>query len=101
MSDALSPEDVQTRLLDVSNWFADELSSQIARTVEFENFEQALSFVNQVGEIAEQENHHNWGLDMRSQAFQSRHTRAVPSGCIFTADVGHCSTGECQKCTGD
>ena len=42
-------------------------SEKIERTFSFSNFKKGLSFINQVGELAEEENHHptvllNWGL---------------------------------------
>jgi 4a-hydroxytetrahydrobiopterin dehydratase len=44
----------------------EEVSNQLVKTVTFPDFKSALAFVNQVGELAEQANHHpdielSWG----------------------------------------
>ncbi len=64
----LTPEE-QAPLFDQLNeeWGITEDGIWLEREYEFENFVQALSFVNKVGEVAESEQHHpdisfTWGL---------------------------------------
>jgi len=45
-------------LQEVSEWEIDEKSSSIKRMWKFKDFKEALMFVNEVGELAEKENHH-------------------------------------------
>lgn len=41
-----------------SGWESKSNPDRILRTIEFEDFKEALSFVNKVGEIAEDQGHH-------------------------------------------
>lgn len=41
-----------------SSWKTKQSPDRIVRTFEFENFNEALGFVNKVGEIAKKEGHH-------------------------------------------
>jgi 4a-hydroxytetrahydrobiopterin dehydratase len=60
----LSPEEITDRLQELTGWTAE--GDVIKRRYEFENFAQSLEFVNQVGAIAEEADHHpditfGWG----------------------------------------
>lgn len=55
---ALTPEQVQHYILETPQWFADETDSAIATTFEFNDFQDAILFVNKVAGIAEAEGHH-------------------------------------------
>ena len=56
--DLLTPEEVAHRLLDVSSWTVDAEALHIERTWQCNDFADALAFVNAIGKIAEEENHH-------------------------------------------
>ena len=53
----LTPEEIATYHPQVPEWKVVDNHS-IERDYKFKNFKEALAFVNQVGEIAEEENHH-------------------------------------------
>jgi 4a-hydroxytetrahydrobiopterin dehydratase len=55
MADLLSDEDIASRL-GGSEWTLD--GKEIVREREFDDFAAALAFVNRVGELAEEANHH-------------------------------------------
>ncbi|OGS50316.1 MAG: hypothetical protein A3K65_08035 [Euryarchaeota archaeon RBG_16_68_12] len=52
----LAEADIQARLAEVPRWTRD--GDAIARTWEFEGFPPALAFINRVGALAEEANHH-------------------------------------------
>jgi len=52
----LSPEEIAERLKDLPNWSAD--SDTIKCRFEFKNFAESLAFVNKVGAVAEELDHH-------------------------------------------
>jgi 4a-hydroxytetrahydrobiopterin dehydratase len=52
----LSPEVAQRRLAALPGWQIE--SGELVRTFQFKDFVAALAFVNRVGEIAEQAQHH-------------------------------------------
>ncbi len=56
MPAVLSPSDIQTRLADVPEWVLEGAS--IARTFTLGSFVEAVEFVNQITELAEDANHH-------------------------------------------
>jgi 4a-hydroxytetrahydrobiopterin dehydratase len=55
MADLLTDAEIESRL-DGSEWEREE--DEIVREWTFENFAEALAFVNRVGETAEEANHH-------------------------------------------
>jgi len=55
--DPLSPEQYEPYVEQVPGWQVEE-NKQITRNLQFENFAEAMSFVNKVGDIAEDEGHH-------------------------------------------
>ncbi len=60
----LSDEEIETSLLDLDEWEAE--NDNLKKHFEFENFADALVFVNKVGAIAEARDHHpdvlfGWG----------------------------------------
>ena len=62
----LSPEKVALKLGELKTWVLDEEKKVISKRFTFENFADALSFVNQAGEFAEELDHHpdiklGWG----------------------------------------
>ena len=64
----LSGEEIETLKPEVSEWqiIEEEGVKKLWRSFKLKNFEQALNFTNQVGEIAEAEDHHpliqtEWG----------------------------------------
>lgn len=65
-AEALNMTAAQKLLADMSGWKLSDDGKQISREWNFKNFIKALDFVNQVGVIAEAENHHpdialGWG----------------------------------------
>lgn len=56
-TEPLTKEEYKPYLEKVNEWKVKN-KKKITKDFEFENFEEALEFVNQVGEIAEEENHH-------------------------------------------
>lgn len=64
----VTEEEVKEYKSQVPNWEIETRNGikQLERTYDFDDFEQALEFTNQVGEIAEEQNHHpklvtEWG----------------------------------------
>ena len=62
----LSPEEIALKLSGINAWALDEEKNVISRRYMFENFADALAFVNLVGAIAEKMDHHpdiklGWG----------------------------------------
>lgn len=57
-SGALNALEIKSHLNKVDDWLLLESQKQIEKDFEFLNFEEALNFVNKVGEIAEDEGHH-------------------------------------------
>lgn len=60
----LSPAEIEEHLTSLNGWAVD--GNFIKKRYKFENFAESLAFVNQVGEIAEQADHHpditfGWG----------------------------------------
>ena len=62
MSDILGSAEIKHELKRVPEW--DHEKKQIERTFEFDDFAQAIDFVNAVAEIAEEEEHHP-DIDLR------------------------------------
>ncbi|MBB5352377.1 4a-hydroxytetrahydrobiopterin dehydratase [Haloferula luteola] len=56
MNDLLSPEELADALKHLPDW--EHEGKTLVRTVEFEDFNEAIDFVNDVAEIAEEEGHH-------------------------------------------
>ncbi len=62
----LSPEDVASKLSELNTWVLDEEKRVISKRYTFENFSEALEFVNKAGKIADEMDHHpdiklGWG----------------------------------------
>ena len=60
----LAPEEILANLSEMEDWHAE--NDILSRRFEFENFSDALEFVNKVGAIAERRDHHpditfGWG----------------------------------------
>ena len=62
MPELLAQSDVKQMMKRIPEWETDKKS--IERTLEFDDFTQAIDFVNAVAEIAEEEDHHP-DLDVR------------------------------------
>ena len=59
MSDLLTAADVEARLGQLPGWSSAEAGgAALTRTFKFDDFKAALSFVNRVGDVAEQLDHH-------------------------------------------
>ncbi|MEP6669740.1 MAG: 4a-hydroxytetrahydrobiopterin dehydratase [Chthoniobacter sp.] len=56
MADLLTAQDIKTWLKKLPNW--DLEKKHIERVFEFDDFSQAIEFVNGVAEIAEEDDHH-------------------------------------------
>lgn len=54
----LSKNDIEKNLLEVRSWSADSQVKEIFKEYTFKNFKEAISFVNTVAAIAEEEGHH-------------------------------------------
>lgn len=64
--DPLNADDAASLQNDVPEWEISEDVSRISRRFLFKNFAESLAFVNQVGELADAQNHHpdilmGWG----------------------------------------
>jgi 4a-hydroxytetrahydrobiopterin dehydratase len=57
ISSALTPEESQELMKEASNWLLVD-DKKIEKIFSFKDFNEALEFVNKVGEIAEEEKHH-------------------------------------------
>ncbi|MEP6900492.1 MAG: 4a-hydroxytetrahydrobiopterin dehydratase [Actinomycetota bacterium] len=60
----LSPDEILNNLVEMEDWSAE--NDILSRRFEFENFSEALEFINLVGAIAERRDHHpditfGWG----------------------------------------
>lgn len=67
-SEAMTDSDIGEMLHEIPDWKVTEMngSKRLQRTFLFDDFESALEFTNQVGELAEENNHHpailtEWG----------------------------------------
>ncbi|MGC9453468.1 MAG: 4a-hydroxytetrahydrobiopterin dehydratase [Phycisphaerae bacterium] len=58
-AEPLKGEDVRSRLAQLDGWEAVE-EHHLRKEFSFEDFASALSFVNRVGDLAEQQGHHPW-----------------------------------------
>jgi 4a-hydroxytetrahydrobiopterin dehydratase len=58
MSELLSAAEVAARLKRLPDWSSAETGAALTRTFKFDDFKAALSFVNRVGDEAEQLDHH-------------------------------------------
>lgn len=56
MSDLLEPDEIKSKLKKIPEWDLD--GKRLLRTLEFDGFEEAVDFVNEVAEIAERHGHH-------------------------------------------
>jgi len=56
MSDLLEPDEIKSKLKKIPEW--DLEGKRLLRTLEFDGFEEAVDFVNEVAEIAERYGHH-------------------------------------------
>ena len=64
-ADPLPPDQVATLITELDGWSAQD-SHHLSRTFAFPDFATALAFVNRIGAIAEEQNHHpdihlTWG----------------------------------------
>lgn len=78
MSDLLDADELNAALKKCPEWEYEKKSNAITRTVEFEEFSEAIDFVNDLAEIAEEAQHHPDIL--------IRHTRVTLK--LTTHDVG-------------
>ena len=58
MSTPISQEEAAKLLKEIIQWQIDESGTTIAKTFTFDDFQDAIVFVNQVARIAEESNHH-------------------------------------------
>lgn len=56
MPELLDPDDIKSKLKKIPEWEYD--GKKLTRTIEFDGFEEAVDFVNDVAEIAEKYEHH-------------------------------------------
>lgn len=54
----LSQKEVEKELKDFPDWFLDPERGKMVTAIEFKDFAQAVSFINSLGKIAEEMNHH-------------------------------------------
>lgn len=62
----LSHEEIALKLSEINTWALSEDKTKISKRYTFENFADALSFVNKAGKIADESDHHpdihlGWG----------------------------------------
>ncbi len=86
----LSGDTVDQLLRELDGWSVEE-GYHLTRTYKFKNFAEALAFVNRVGEIAEQQNHHPdlhlaWGR-VRVEVWTHKISGLTESDFIFAAKV--------------
>ncbi len=87
---SLPGERVDELLGELDGWQVEE-GYHLTRTCKFRNFAEALAFVNRVGEIAEQQNHHPdlhlaWGK-VRVEVWTHKISGLTESDFIFAAKV--------------
>ncbi|MBL0318891.1 MAG: 4a-hydroxytetrahydrobiopterin dehydratase [Alphaproteobacteria bacterium] len=78
---SLSLEQIQHYLKSVPEWMCDEDKMILSRYFTFKNFKEALAFVNNVGDIAEEAKHHpdisfGWGyvrIELQTHAISGLH----------------------------
>lgn len=83
MPELLSDEDLGKALGTLPDWTKD--GGALARTVELDNFPQAIQVVNRVAEIAESDNHHP-DIDIRWRTL-TFHCSTHSAGGITASDV--------------
>ena len=83
MSDLIAEEDLSTALRKLPEW--EQEGESITRTIEFEEFTEAVDFVNDLAEIAE-EAHHHPDIDIRYAKVMLRLTTHDVGG-ITDADI--------------
>lgn len=54
----LTPEEIKEKLKRLSGWKLDGAETTLEKNFGFTNFSDAVCFLNQIAEIAEEENHH-------------------------------------------
>ena len=64
--EAMNYDEAQAELVNVPGWVLSENGNAIVKSYEFKNFAESLEFVNKVGKLGEEENHHpdfsfGWG----------------------------------------
>jgi 4a-hydroxytetrahydrobiopterin dehydratase len=77
----LTPEEAQQFQVQTANWELRDGSHRIERTFTFSNFQEALGFVRNVGDLAEAEGHHpdirfGWGyatISLRTKKIKGLH----------------------------
>jgi 4a-hydroxytetrahydrobiopterin dehydratase len=77
----LTQEEAETLLVQAPEWALVDEAHRIERTFRFGNFREALTFVQQVGELAESEGHHpeisfGWGyvtVSLRTKKIKGLH----------------------------
>ena len=77
----LSRDDAERLLAQASDWQLADDAHRVERTFRFRNFGEALSFVRQVGDLAEAEGHHpditfGWGyatVSLRTKKIKALH----------------------------
>ncbi len=84
----LSPEKVEALLQELDDWTVEQ-EYHLTKTLKFRDFAEALAFVNRVGAIAEQENHHPdlhlaWGK-VRVEIWTHKIKGLTESDFIFAA----------------
>ncbi len=85
---SLGPEMVEALLQELDDWTVEQ-KYHLTRTFKFRDFAEALAFVNRVGAIAEQENHHPdlhlaWGK-VRVEIWTHKIKGLTESDFIFAA----------------
>ena len=84
----LGPDEVEVLLQELDDWTVEQ-EYHLTRTFKFGDFAEALAFVNRVGAIAEQENHHPdlhlaWGK-VRVEIWTHKIKGLTESDFIFAA----------------
>lgn len=58
MHEKLSAGEIEQKILQLENWSVDDVGKTIEKEFTFPDFKEALLFVNKVGEMAEEVQHH-------------------------------------------
>jgi 4a-hydroxytetrahydrobiopterin dehydratase len=85
MSDLLPPAELETAMKKCPEWEMANDGKMISRTIEFEEFTEAIDCVNDIAEIAEEAQHHP-DFDIRYSKV-TLYLTTHDSGGLTTADI--------------
>jgi 4a-hydroxytetrahydrobiopterin dehydratase len=88
MANKLSQTEIDTRLAELDEWGSD--GTKLFKRFEFKNFAESLGFVNMVGDIAEEHNHHpdiEFGWGYANITFTTHDAKGLTAGDFKLAEL--------------